>query len=99
FETTLAGRGYLRRIRKWQAGGYRGKLIFLQLQSVDKATARVAKRVMQGGHDIPEPVIRRRFAAGLSNFHKLYAPLVDSWGRYDNSGQRPVLLDWSEANE
>jgi predicted ABC-type ATPase len=41
-------------------------------------------------------VIRRRFAAGLANFEHLYAPRVDAWALYDNSGEQPVLLDWSE---
>ena len=96
FETTLSGRAYLRHIRAWQAAGYRVKLIFLQLDSVDEAIARVAQRVRQGGHDIPEATIRRRFAAGRANFERLYAPQVDAWALYDNSGQQPVLLDWSE---
>lgn len=64
FETTLSGRAYLRHISRWQAAGYRVELIFLQLASADEAVARVAQRVKQGGHHIPEPVIRRRFEAG-----------------------------------
>lgn len=96
FETTLSGRGYLRHIRRWQAAGYRVKLIFLQLDSPEEAIARVAQRVRQGGHDIPEAIIRRRFAAGRENFERLYAPLVDAWVLYDNAGATPVLLDWSE---
>lgn len=96
FETTLSGRGYLRHIREWQSSGYRVKLIFLQLDSVEEAIARVAQRVRQGGHDIPEATIRRRFAAGRENFERLYAPQVDAWALYDNSGPLPVLLDWSE---
>lgn len=96
FETTLAGRGYLHHIRAWQAAGYRVKLIFLQLDSPEEAIARVAQRVRQGGHDIPEATIRRRFAAGRQNFERLYAPLVDAWALYDNAGAAPVLLDWSE---
>jgi predicted ABC-type ATPase len=96
FETTLAGRGYVQMIRKWLFDGYQVKLIFLQLDSVEKAISRVAKRVVQGGHNIPEAVIRRRFTAGLKNFHMLYAPLVDAWALYDNSGKEPVLMDWSE---
>lgn len=55
-----------------------------------------AQRVRQGGHAIPEATIRRRFAAGLENFQRLYAPLVDAWALYDNAGATPVLLDWSE---
>ncbi len=96
FETTLSGRGYMRHIREWQAAGYRVKLIFLQLDSEDEAIARVAQRVRQGGHDIPETTIRRRFAAGRENFEHLYAPQVDAWALYNNSGPQPVLLDWSE---
>lgn len=96
FETTLSGRGYLRLIRDWQNAGYRVKLIFLQLASADEAIARVAQRVKQGGHNIPEDVIRRRFAAGTHNFERLYAPVVDGWALYDNAGSDPVLIDWSE---
>lgn len=96
FETTLAGRGYLHHIKTWQHAGYRVKLIFLQLDNADEALARVAQRVRQGGHDIPEAIIRRRFTAGRQNFERLYAPIVDAWALYDNSGPQPVLLDWSE---
>ncbi len=96
FETTLAGRGYLHHIRTWRATGYRVKLIYLQLDSPEEAIARVAQRVRQGGHDVPQAIIRRRFAAGRENFDRLYAPMVDAWALYDNAGAVPVLLDWSE---
>lgn len=96
FETTLSGRGYLRLIEQWQRTGYRVKLIFLQLASPEEAIARVAQRVAQGGHHVPENVIRRRFAAGLTNFQNLYAHKVDAWMLYDNAGTQPELLDWSD---
>lgn len=96
FETTLSGRTYLHHIDQWQGAGYRVELIFLQLNHADEAVARVQQRVRQGGHDIPEAVIRRRFAAGLDNFHRHYAPVVDAWVLYNNAGESPVLLDWSE---
>ena len=95
FETTLAGSGYARRIPQWQAAGYWVHLIFLSLQHPDLAVERVGVRVAQGGHDVPEPVIRRRFAKGWSNFHHLYRELVDSWRLYDNSGERAILLEES----
>ena len=60
------------------------------------AAWRVAERVSQGGHDIPEATIRRRFDAGIRNLREIYAPLVDSWGLYDNAGDAPVPLDWGE---
>jgi len=99
FETTLSGRTYMQHIREWRAAGYRVKLIFLQLDDVGTAIRRVAQRVRQGGHHIPEETIRRRFVAGLENFQRLYKPLADSWALYDNTGPQPLLLDWSENHE
>ncbi len=92
FETTLAGLTYARMIPLWRGSGYRVKLVFLQLPSEEVAVARVAARVAQGGHNVPEAVIRRRFRSGVRNFEVIYRPLVDSWSLYDNSGQRPKLV-------
>ena len=69
FETTLSGKGYLRHIAQWRASGYRASLIFLGLPDAETAIRRVAWRVQQGGHHIPDAVIRRRFVKGLANFH------------------------------
>ena len=96
FETTLAGLTYVGRIRKWQELGYHVSLFFLLLPSPEVAIARVSERVQQGGHDIPEAVIRRRFDAGKRNFETAYKHLVDSWAKFDNLGQEPILLDWGE---
>ena len=96
FETTLAGRGYLKSIRRWRDAGYTVVLLFLRLNSPEEAIERVAQRVRQGGHDIPEPVIRRRFAAGLRNFVAIYPRIVESWVLYDNSGSKPILVNWSD---
>lgn len=62
----------------------------------ETAIARVAERVRQGGHAVPEDVIRRRFAAGLWNFDNRYKPVVDAWARYNNVGELPILLEWGE---
>ncbi len=100
FETTLSGLGYVQHIRKWQQEGYHVSLFFLSLPSVNMAVDRVALRVQQGGHDIPEAVIRRRFEAGIYNFRHHYCQVVDAWALYDNSGDFPKLLDWEgEENE
>ena len=96
FETTLSGLSYLARIRKWREQGYHVSLFFLSLPDAETAIARVAERVRQGGHDIPEAVIRRRFAAGLRNLENAYKSEVDSWAKYDNVGERPTLLEWGE---
>ena len=96
FETTLAGLNYARHIPRWRKAGYHVKLIFLELPAADLAVARVAARVRQGGHNVPEPVIRRRFDAGLKNFYTVYKDLVNSWALYDSAGDAPRLLTTGE---
>jgi predicted ABC-type ATPase len=97
FETTLSGKGYLKQIAGWRAMGYLVKLFFLSLPDAETAIARVAMRVRQGGHDIPEAVIRRRFAAGIDNFQRYYRSAVDSWVLYDTMGAEPVPVDMGEG--
>lgn len=94
FETTLSGLTYAQMIPAWRADGYAVKLMFLALPDVEMALARVAARVAQGGHNVPEDVVRRRFAAGRNHFNH-YKQLVDSWQLYDNSDMPPVLLEES----
>ena len=92
FETTLSGHGYARMIPSWRRAGYRVRLIFLSLPTAEVAIARVAMRVAQGGHNVANAVIRRRFDAGLRNFQGVYMNLVDRWWWYDNSGDVPQLI-------
>lgn len=96
FETTLSSRIYARLIPIWRAAGYHVKLIFLSLPSEKLALSRVATRVAQGGHAVPDEVVRRRFDAGLRQFNEVYRPLVNSWLLLDNSGQRPVVIETGE---
>lgn len=92
-ETTLAGRTFINFIRQWQGMGYRTELLFLQLPSVELAIQRVRQRVTQGGHNVSENDIRRRYDRGLKNFYTIYRPIVDSWQLYDASQWPPVLVD------
>ena len=94
-ETTLSGRAYATRIRRWQARGFRVGIIYLRLPSANFALERVAQRVEEGGHNIPEPVVRRRFARSWTNFRELYRRVADEWLVYDNSVRPPVLLEES----
>ncbi|MCW5234481.1 zeta toxin family protein [Verminephrobacter eiseniae] len=96
FETTLSGLSYLRHIREWKSLGYHVSLFFLTLPSAEMAIARVAERVKQGGHSIPEEVIRRRFISGRRNFDAHYHSAVDAWACYDNAGNEPVMISWGE---
>ena len=92
FETTLPGRGYLNMIARLKRTGYHVTLFFLWLPDAEIAIARVADRVRLGGHDIPEPIIRRRFDAGLRNFLRLYSAQADFWRLYDGSRTPPLIV-------
>jgi len=60
-----------------------------------KGAGQFAIRVSQGGHNIPEAVIHRRFVTGLDNVHNFYSKVVNSWAFYDSSELHPKLIDWS----
>ena len=96
FETTLSGLGYISHIQRWRSKGFHVSLFYLMLSSVDIAIARVAERVIQGGHGIPESVIRRRYESGKRNFEERYKWCVDAWALYDNTGAEPFLVEWGE---
>lgn len=96
FETTLSGKTYAQMIPEWQQIGYRVKLVFLYLPDVAIAIERVKYRVEQGGHNIPEKIIRRRYEKGWQNFQSHYKHLVDAWILFDSSGMTPELLDKGE---
>ena len=56
------------------------------------AKLRVAERVSCGGHNIPSPVIERRYKAGIKNLFEIYMNEVDIWVLYDNNDKRGVRL-------
>ena len=84
FETTCSGKSYVRLLKECQAAGWRISLIYLWVPSPEYSIARVARRVSQGGHHIPEDVIRRRYLSGLWNMRHLYLPLAYDAFVYDN---------------
>lgn len=98
FETTLASRAFAPWIADLLANGYDFHLIFLTLPSPDLSVARVAGRVHEGGHDIPEAVIRRRFEGSHRNFFVLYRPMATTWKMYDNASQNLALVAAGSAS-
>jgi len=92
FETTLASRTLLPRIKAMQAVGYLCHLTFCWLPSADMAVMRVARRVAAGGHSIPEDVIRRRYERGLENLFSDYLGIADTWRVVDNTAPPPGRL-------
>ena len=75
FETTLSGRGYMALLRQLKTKGYAIHIFFLWVNTVDLALSRVQERVSRGGHDVPEPVVRRRFERSMQNFLDSLSPI------------------------
>lgn len=92
FETTLSGRSYLNSVRNLKKRRYEVHFFFLWVLTVDLALTRVRARVLEGGHDVPEAVVRRRFDRSIRNFLLRYRPLGDSWMLFDNSGAAPAVI-------
>jgi predicted ABC-type ATPase len=84
-ETTLATKIYQSKIRKAQEDGYVATLLFFWLNNVELAKDRVKRRVSEGGHNIPEDVIERRYKNGIKNLFELYIPVCDNIILMDNS--------------
>ncbi len=92
FETTCSGRTNARLVRQCRTEGWRVTLLYLWLPSPQIALERVARRVREGGHDIPADVVVRRYWAGLANMRHLYLPQADVAAIYDNSDEGRVLI-------
>ncbi len=92
FETTLSGTSYARLLQGLKDRGYSLHLFFLWIPSPNLAIQRIKERVREGGHDVPADDVKRRFSRGISNFFKIYEPIVDSWMMFDNSKEKPVLF-------
>ena len=92
FETTLAARSYHGSVIQWRRLGYRVILYFIWLPNPELAIKRVAKRVREGGHNIPETVVRRRYARGLANLADLYIPIVNTTCVFDGASFPPIPI-------
>lgn len=84
-ETTLATKSYVELVKKAQNLAYEVVLVYFWIENAEHAIERVARRVRQGGHNIPEEVIKRRYESGIRNLMNLFLPIVDKWSIYDNS--------------
>jgi predicted ABC-type ATPase len=99
FETTLAGKTYIKLLNELKQKGYSIHLFFLWIKNVKLALERIELRVQQGGHSIPEATVRRRFRRGIFNFFHEYQPIVDSWVIFDNSEDVPKMIAFKESGK
>ncbi len=92
----LTAESYLRLIRRLKDQGYAVHFFFFWVSSVDLALSRIKGRVSEGGHDVPESDVRRRFDRSIKNFLVLYRALADSWFLFDNSLRTPSVIALEE---
>ncbi len=90
-ETTLSGRGYLKTVNSAHEHGFRIKMLYFYLPSVEDCMRRIARRVEMGGHDVPPDVVHRRFPRSLGNFRE-YAGICDHWSVFENSRPQPRMV-------
>jgi predicted ABC-type ATPase len=92
FETTLSTKSFSNTVLRAQKQGYTVTLLFFWLNSIELAKQRVALRVSEGGHNIPEDVIARRYQRGIKNLFNLYLPICDNLMAFDNSDKFAQLI-------
>lgn len=79
-------------IRRLKKRRYEVHFFFLWVPTVYLALMRVRARVLEGGHDVPEAVVRRRFNRSIRNFLQHYRPLGDSCMLFDNATATPAVI-------
>ncbi len=99
FETTLSGKTYVKLLQEMKKGGYLTHIFFLWISNVKLALERIQLRIQNGGHRVPEVIVRRRFSRSLPNFLRFYKPLADSWTIFDNSGDVPKMIAFEESGK
>jgi predicted ABC-type ATPase len=88
---------FLGLVQRLKRKGYRVHLLFLFVGAVDVTLSRIKERVLKGGHDVPEAVVRRRFDRSVRNFFREYQLLVDSWYLFDNTGTKPMPIAFKKG--
>jgi predicted ABC-type ATPase len=93
FETVLSAADKLDYIKRAKEAGYFIRLFFVGTEHPSINASRIARRVMEGGHDVPISKIISRFTKSIINCG-LIASIVDRLYVYDNSEEyaEPKLL-------
>lgn len=71
-ESTLAGASLARSLARARSAGYELTIVLVFLDSPELCLRRIAERVAQGGHDVPEQDVRRRFLRVFPVFWRQY---------------------------
>ena len=84
FETVMSAPDKIDFIRRAKQAGFFVRILFISTANPTINAARIARRVMKGGHDVPIPKIISRYIKSIANCAEI-APEVDRLYVYDNS--------------
>lgn len=91
FETTLSSKHAIRVMQQAKDAGFEVGLFYVTLDSPQRNIERVAFRVADGGHNIPQNDIVRRYEASLANLVEALR-VADKVVIMDNSNSRPIVV-------
>lgn len=97
FEATLASRSLVPFLKECKKEQYLITLIYVWIESAELARERIRERVKQGGHPIPDEVIKRRYVRSVSNLRNFYLPLADSYRIYDNTYAQLRVVEFKDV--
>lgn len=84
FETVFSAQDKIDFVLRAKEAGFFIRIFFISTASPTINASRIAKRVMEGGHDVPITKIISRYNKSIQNC-KTIAPIVDRLYLYDNS--------------
>lgn len=84
FETVLSSDGKVDFLKRAKEEGYFIRVFFICTETPSINAARIAKRVMEGGHDVPIQKIISRYLKAITNATRV-AAFADRAYFYDNS--------------
>lgn len=91
FETVLSTDRNLSLLKEASARGYDVQCLYVLTRNPEINVTRVKKRVMSGGHDVPEEKIRERYYRALELLAEL-VKVCDFLAVYDNSCAVPNMI-------
>ena len=99
-ESTLSGNNIFRIISRAKQQNYKIILIYTFLKNCSICIERVKNRGKNGGHNVPEKDIIRRYYKSLIKFWNEYKNNVDEWTLFYNGFEyAPIIVSYGIKND
>jgi len=95
-ETTLAGGNHIKTIKIAKELNYEVALIYSFVETPKMCINRIKARVLNGGHNIPDEDVIRRFYRSKNNFWLKYKDIVDEWAVFYNGESQFIQVAKSD---